>query len=123
MKVAEFLDVTGLDQAVFDQLSALGLFAPSSRGRDVLYTQRDVRIARSARVLVERGADVRLLGALRRVAQREVGVIDDLTAALRSPAANLDHDEARSVTRDVANEVASLRAELFERELGDYLSH
>jgi hypothetical protein len=71
--------------------------------------------------LLARGVDVRLLGSLRRVAEREIGVIDDLTSPLRQAGAPYSREQVRAITSDVAREVASLRCVLVERELLDYL--
>ena len=82
--IGEFLVATGLDRTAFDHLRTLGFFAPVSRGRDVLYTRSDVRVATSVSSLLRRGADLRLLGSVRRIAEREVAMVDDLTSALRA---------------------------------------
>ena len=77
------MGTTGLAPAAVTQLHALGLLAPVLLGNEIAFTEFDVRVAAVAGVLLERGVDVRLLGSLRRVAEREVGLIDDLSAPLR----------------------------------------
>ncbi len=121
LSMAEFLGATGLAPAAMTQLHALGLLAPVSLGNEIAFTEFDVRVATSAQALLERGLDVRLLGSLRRVAEREVGLIDDLSAPLRSKASGLSGEQARDVTVELAGEIGALRAVLYERALQDYL--
>jgi hypothetical protein len=121
LTTAEFLGVTGLGSDVVTQLHALGLLAPVLLRNEIAFTEFDVRVATQAQTLLERGLDVRLLGSLRRVAEREVGLIDDLSAPLRSKASGLSGDQARDVTVELAAEVGALRAVLYERALQDYL--
>jgi len=120
---SEFMGATGLSPAVLTQLHALGLLAPVSLGNEIAFTEFDVRVASLAVALLDRGVDVRLLGSLRRVAEREVGLIDDLSAPLRSKASGLSGDQARSVTTELALEVGVLRTVLYERALQEYLGH
>jgi DNA-binding transcriptional MerR regulator len=121
LTMSEFLGVTALAPDVLTQLHALGLLAPVLLGNEIAFTEFDVRVAASAQTLLERGLDVRLLGSLRRVAEREIGLLDDLSAPLRSKASGLSGEQARDVTVVLAAEVAALRAVLYERALQDYL--
>jgi hypothetical protein len=123
MLTTEFLGVTGVAPAVLTQLHTLGLLAPVLLGNEIAFTEFDVRVAALAVVLLERGVDIRLLGSLRRVAEREIGLIDDLSAPLRSKGSGLSGDQARSVTVELATEVGALRSVLYERALQDYLGH
>jgi DNA-binding transcriptional MerR regulator len=121
LSMTEFLGSTGLAPAALTQLHALGLLAPVSLGNEIVFTEIDVRVASLAQALLERGLDIRLLGSLRRVAEREVGLLDDLSAPLRSKASGLSGEQARDVTKDLAAEVGALRSVLYERALQDYL--
>jgi hypothetical protein len=121
MTTAEFLGATGLASEVVTQLHALGLLAPVLLGNEIAYTEFDLRVAAVAVILLERGVEVRLLGSLRRVAEREIGLIDDLSAPLHSKGSGLSGEQARGVTVELATEVASLRSVLYERALQDYL--
>jgi DNA-binding transcriptional MerR regulator len=121
LTTSEFLGVTALAPDVLTQLHALGLLAPVLLGNEIAFTEFDVRVSASAQTLLERGLDVRLLGSLRRVAEREIGLLDDLSAPLRSKASGLSGEQARDVTVVLAAEVAALRAVLYERALQDYL--
>ena len=120
LTTAEFLGATGLASAMVTQLHALGLLAPVLLGNEIAYTEFDLRVAAVAVILLERGVNARLLGSLRRVAEREIGLIDDLSAPLHSKGSGLSGEQARSVT-ELAAEVASLRSVLYERALQDYL--
>jgi DNA-binding transcriptional MerR regulator len=121
LSMTEFLGSIGLAPAALTQLHALGLLAPVSLGNEIVFTEIDVRVASLAQALLERGLDIRLLGSLRRVAEREVGLLDDLSAPLRSKASGLSGEQARDVTKDLAAEVGALRSVLYERALQDYL--
>ncbi|HEY5438120.1 MAG TPA: MerR family transcriptional regulator [Acidimicrobiales bacterium] len=123
LSTSEFLGATGLSSTVVHHLHALGLLAPVSLGRDMAFTQYDVRVATCANALIARGLDVRLLGSLRRVAEREVGLVDDLSAPLRSRASGLSGEQAQSVTVELASEVSALRDVLYERALQEYLGN
>jgi DNA-binding transcriptional MerR regulator len=117
----ELLATTGLEPEEFNQIQALGLLTPVVVEGETMYGALDVRVAAHSRALLVRGVDARLLGSLRRVAEREIGVVDDLTLALRQAGAPYSRDEVRAITSDVAREVASLRSVLVERELQEYL--
>jgi DNA-binding transcriptional MerR regulator len=121
LSMAEFLGITGLAPAALTQLHALGLLAPVSLGNEIAFTEFDVHVATLALTLLERGLDIRLLGSLRRVAEREVGLIDDLSAPWRSKGSGLSGERARDVTVELAAEVGALRSVLYERALQDYL--
>lgn len=121
LTMAEFLGTTGLSLAALTQLHALGLLAPVSLGNEIAFTEFDVQVATLAQALLERGLDIRLLGSLRRVAEREVGLIDDLSVPLRSKGSGLSGEQARDVTVELAAEVGALRSVLYERALQEYL--
>jgi hypothetical protein len=90
-------------------------------GSEIAFTEGDVRIATAVNALLERGLDIRLLGSVRRVAEREIGLIDDLSAPLRTRGSGLTSDQVQGVAVELAGEVAALRALLYERALSDYL--
>ena len=117
----EFLVASGLANDVLAQLEGQGIVVRSHRGGSVVYGDVDLRIARAAGDLATRGVDVRFLGSLRRVVEREIGVIDDMTEPLRGPSSELSTDEVRTTTMAVAGEVAALREVLRERSLAQYL--
>ncbi|HTT58479.1 MAG TPA: MerR family transcriptional regulator [Acidimicrobiales bacterium] len=119
---AELLATTGLSPEEFNQLHALGLVTAVIRNGETVFSALDVRVAAHARALLSRGVDARLLGSLRRVAEREVGVVEDLTVPLRQGATEYSAQQVREITSDVAREVAALRNVLVERELLNYLA-
>lgn len=112
---SDFLAATGLDADDVNQMISLGLLLPVAENGSTQFSSLDVRVALAATPLIARGADLRLLGALRRVVEREMGIVDDLTASLRSPVSGLSLDEVQAVTAEVAGEVAVLRSVLHER--------
>jgi DNA-binding transcriptional MerR regulator len=121
LSLSEFMGATGLASQVVTQLHALGLLAPVLLRNEIAFTEFDVRVALLTQALLGRGLDARLLGSLRRVAEREIGLIDDLSAPLRSKTSGLSGEQARDVTAELSREVAALRAVLYERALKDYL--
>jgi hypothetical protein len=120
--MSEFLSSTGMEPATLSQLNALGLLAPVSLGREIAFTEFDVQIATLAQTILDRGLDIRLLGSLRRVAEREIGVIDDLSAPLRSKGSTCTAEQTQNATVEVAAEIGALRSVLYERALQDYLT-
>ncbi|MBW4078458.1 MAG: MerR family transcriptional regulator [Acidobacteria bacterium] len=120
---SEFLRISELEASAVNQLIALGLIVPITVANETAFTGFDVRIARAASPLVERGADIRLLGSLRRVVEREVGILEDLTQPVRTRASGGSADEAQRLVGEVASELTALRSELFARALRDYLGH
>jgi DNA-binding transcriptional MerR regulator len=117
----EFLKTTGLDEDHVVQLQSMGLVTPAIVANEVVFTNLDVRVAQAISVLLARGVEVRLLGALRRNAEREVSVVEDLTQPLRAPGSPVSAEHAHDVVGEVASEVAVLRSLLLERALGEYL--
>jgi len=119
----ESLRELGLDASVINQLIGLGLVAPSSLVGETTFNEIDLRIAKAAGALLARGSDARFLSALRRVVEREVGVIEDVTEPLRSPARRTTREETRAAVAAVTSEVETLRTLLLERALATYLGH
>jgi len=120
LSVNQLLAVSGIEPELLNKILALGLVAPVSREGVGTFDSYDVAIVQSAATLLRNGADVRLLGALRRVVERQVGILDGLTADLR--AGTSTPGEVTAAKWDVARDVESLRAGLFERALNDYLN-
>jgi len=118
---SEFLKACELEASAVNQLIALGLIIPVTVANETAFTGLDLRIARAASPLVERGADIRLLGSLRRVVEREIGILEDLTQPLRAQGSGISAGEAHGVLSEVAHEISTLRTELFARALRDYL--
>lgn len=119
--LAEFQRHTRLDATTTNQLQDLGLLTPKRINGQTSYTEWDIRIAAVAALLTERGVELRLLGSLRRIAEREVACVDDLTHALRVKGSPVSAEKANAVTAEVAAEVAVLRSLLYERALQVYL--
>jgi malonyl CoA-acyl carrier protein transacylase len=117
----ELLATTGLSPEEFNQIHSLGLVSAVLVSGETSFSALDVRVAAHSRALLARGVDARLLGSLRRVAEREIGVVDDLTAPLRQAGIEYSPEQVRDITADVAREVAALRNVLVERELIEYL--
>ncbi len=119
----DLLATTGLSPEEFNQLHALGLVSSVLVDGETCFSALDVRVAAHSRALLSRGVDARLLGSLRRIAEREIGVVDDLTVPLRQGGMQYSDDQVSAITADVAREVAALRNVLVERELHEYLQN
>jgi len=117
----EFLKTSALDGASVNQLISMGLLLPSNVAGETVFTQYDVRVAQCATALLTRGVDGRLLGSLRRIVERELGVVDDLTESLRHAEGRISEGKSQRVAAAVASEVAALRLVLYERALAKYV--
>ena len=87
---------------------------------DEVFSDVDVRIGYSLSGLIDRGVDVRILSALRRVVDREVGVLEDIIASQPSLKSA---DGAREVATELAGELGQLRGALHERTLNKFLGN
>ena len=119
MSTNQLLETCHVEPEVFNRILALGLISPANSQAGTMFDSLDVVIVRAAAALLRSGADSRLLGALRRVVERQVGILDELTADLR--AGSSTPSEIVAVRRSVARDVEDLRASLFERALADFL--
>jgi len=118
--LSEFTKATGLDVDSVRQLQSAGLIVSESLSNDEVFTDVDVRIGYSLSGLIDRGVDVRILSALRRVVDREVGVLEDIIASQPSLKSA---DGAREVATELAGELGQLRAALHERALNIFLGN
>jgi DNA-binding transcriptional MerR regulator len=121
VRVNEFLARSEADPAVVNLLVSLGLLSPTNHSGETVFRVADVAVVAAAGRLMARGVDPRFLGALRRITERELGVIEDLTEPLRAPGRKVSPEESRRLVREVAGEVEALRALLMERTLATHL--
>ncbi len=121
LTTAQFLLATDLAPTAVNELIAVGLIAPQTVSNETAFTVHDVQVARVAGALLARGVDARRLAALRRVVDREIGIVEEWTAPLRQRGSALDPEGARELTRAGATDAALLRSALYERAVGDYL--
>ncbi len=119
MSANQLLEVSGVEPELLNKILSLGLVAPVSRGGDTTFSARDVRVVQAAASLLRRGTDPRQLGSLRRVVEREIGILDVLTLDLRGGPST--PEELSAAKRYVAQEIEALRAELFDRALSEFL--
>jgi DNA-binding transcriptional MerR regulator len=122
MNRSQFLQETGIIEAQLVELEAVGVIAPSSAARELVYAGSDVAIIDALRPLLARGVDIRVLGSLRRSVEREIGIIDDLQRTC-SVEGSLTPDDVRQNAQEAATAVAAVRHVLAERLLGDYLGN
>lgn len=122
VSVHDLLATSELTAEEFNLVQSMGLVTPEVINGETMYAQSEVRTASLARALLARGIDARALGSIRRNAEREIGVLDELTAPLRQFSGDRSPEEIRSIVSDVAREVNALRTVLLERELARYLA-
>lgn len=77
---AELRDSAGLDQSAFDALSTFGLLRPDSTGH---YGEAALAVARAAGALAAYGIEPRHLRPFRTAADREIGLVQQVTSASR----------------------------------------
>lgn len=119
MSANQLLEVSGVEPELLNKIISLGLVAAVTRGGDTTFSARDVRLVQASASLLRRGTDPRQLGALRRVVEREIGIIDILTLDLRGGSSTTD--EITAAKLEVARDIEILRAELFEHALNEFL--
>ena len=113
--------MTGLLDEELAELVLSGVLQPKTSLGVTSYSASDLTMAALSRKLLARGVDVRLLSSVRRSAEREVGVIEDMTLAIRENASLQSVDTVRAQVSEVASDVAQLRTALFGRALSQYL--
>jgi DNA-binding transcriptional MerR regulator len=121
MAVEEFQIRSGVSAEHLRQLIAQGLLTPGVRGREQFLRSSDLAVAQAGDALLRNGVDIRLLGGLRRVVEREVGISQDATAALRATGRNAN--ETRAAVRATLGEISALREALLSRELDEFFSN
>ena len=120
---AEFLEVSGLDASVMNQLVASGMLCPETIANQSTFNDMDLRVASALKALLARNVDIRLLGSLRRNVEREIGLLNDVIQPVRPSKRAQSAREAHDTAKSVALELAALRSELFARALRQYLGH
>lgn len=104
----ELAGASGLTADALGELLDHGLLRP---GPDGLHDEEDLRAARAAAGLARYGLEARHLRAFRAAADREVGLVEQATGALRGP-------DARRATDEVTHLVLALHAALVRGGLG-----
>ncbi len=108
----------GVDPEVVNRLVALGALSPRIVDGETTVEEADVRIALAATALYRAGADLRVVTSVRRLVERELGVVEESAGDLRH---RVGADEARRAMSQLAREIASLRDAVYERELSHLL--
>jgi DNA-binding transcriptional MerR regulator len=121
MSVSEFLSRSGVSAETLRQIVAHGLVAPGVRGRDQFLRSSDVAVAQACDVLLRTGVDVRLLGGLRRVVEREIGIVQDATATVRAGKQNTE--ENRRAVAATQHDISRLREALWLRERLEFFGY
>ncbi len=119
---SEMLGASGLSATQLRELTTYGYLCPREVGGRMIYDECDLIIAKRFCALADRGVDARHLQPLKRIVDRQVDLLSDLTAPLRQ------HGERRGVNviddvRRVHDEIAALRAALLTRALQQHFGH
>ncbi len=115
--VSDVADASGLDPVLVVELLDLGILEPRVVGGEHVFSDDEVEIARVVASLVALGAPVRRLAGVRRLAERQAGVIEELTAAWREPGRDIDAELARVTFEQMTMQAERLRALLLARLL------
>jgi DNA-binding transcriptional MerR regulator len=116
----EFLATTKLtDQSLRDCIF-YGFLAPRVVAGVSYFDECDAAVATRIRALVDRGVDVRHLQPIKRTVERQVDLLDSLTAPLRQLGGDRGGVDVVGETRDVAHELAALRSILVDRATKEY---
>ncbi len=119
--LAAFAVATGLDADTLNLLVTQGIVGRTGSSGEQIFDDLDVATAQAAKALLERGVDSRYVGSIRRLVEREVAIVEEMTAGLRGPGSSVDESTATRVTAEVFDEVARLRTLVSERERSDFL--
>lgn len=118
----ELQGASGLTSSQVRELVAFGFLCPREVAGRTIYDECDLIIAKRFRALAERGVDTRHLQPLKRVVDRQVELLSDLTSPLRQ------HGDRKGVSvidevRRVHDEIAALRSALLTRALQEHFGH
>ena len=118
----ELATATGLSAQQIRELVSYGFLAPREMAGRFMFDECDVMIARRFSALGERGVDARHLQPLKRVVDRQVDLLSDLTAPLRRQRERAGVD-VMDDDRRIHDEIAALRSALLTRALQEYFGH
>ena len=117
MSLSEFQTRSGISPSLLNQIVAAGIVTPGVHGGSQFLRASDLDVAQAAARLLANGADVRLLNALRRVVEREIGILGDLTAGLRNGAAT---EVSQRAFEEAQQDFHALRQAFHGREISDF---
>lgn len=107
---AEIGKAAGLDAATLEALVTYGLLTPDADGH---FDARALQVARAAAGLAAYGLEPRHLRPFRTAAEREIGLVDQISA----PARRRSTESARQVTADVLHHCLALHTALVKAGL------
>ena len=117
MSLEELVARTGVSAISIELFVKHGFLTPSTGGAGQIFAAEDIAIVVATDRLVANGADLRILGGLRRVAERELGILQDLTSQVVATARS--GHEASATVAATHRDIDSLRAALVARGLSD----
>jgi DNA-binding transcriptional MerR regulator len=95
----ELVAAAGIDLALLDSLETYGLVGVGEQG---YYDTDDLEVARTAGELAAYGIEPRHLRAFRTAADREVGLVEQVTSPLRHHRGTGSHAKAEELAREVS---------------------
>jgi len=119
----DFLAAAQISDTQLHDLEYFAFLTPREVAGRPAYDECDIIIAKRFRALGERGVDVRHLQGLKRTVERQVDLLNDLTAPLRRQGPQTPDQNVIDETRKVADDLSALRAALLTRALQAYFGH
>jgi DNA-binding transcriptional MerR regulator len=111
---AELRDAAGLDKATFEALSNFGLLRPDSSGH---YADTALAVARAAGALAAYGIEPRHLRPFRTAADREIGLVQQVTSPIRARNRGAGGTIGRDPTPQILAECIALHTALVKEGL------
>lgn len=117
LTVSDLAQKTGLDRASVESLVTFGVICEHERDGETVFDGEDLLVARAARSLMESGIDARNLRVLRRIAEQEAGLYEQVVAAsLRNPRPEARATAVKTLV-DLAESGRTLRASYLRQAL------
>jgi DNA-binding transcriptional MerR regulator len=118
----ELLAAASLSASDLRELISFGFLTPREVAGRMIFDECDLIVAKRFSALSARGVDARHLQPLKRVVERQVDLLSDLTAPLRQQSERRGVDVIDEV-RTIHDEIAALRSALLTRALQEYFGH
>jgi len=118
---AELLAASSLTSRQLDELVEYGFICPRDAAGRSHYDENDLALSRQVAALVRRGVEVRHLQALKRTVDRQIDLLNDITAPIRQRAAHEGTANVDAQVLEAANELHALRSSMLDRAMRTYL--
>lgn len=121
LSTGQFLAAINGDTDSLRQLQELHVVSPKVMGPDTVYARDDVELAQATLALLARGVDPRMIMQLKRLGERQVTFLDEVTAPLNFPGAEVSPEAAQAIRQEVAGEINAIVAGLTRHAVAMYL--